>query len=130
METTCENMLLHQQSIVNLTLMKMLTPSYKQIITCIYYRFKVIIIIILYFLNFSLINKISPSLSIYLSYPKPALQNAVAIFTCGSAIWYIIYLLPPSLRDHQPNGSRYIFIICKNVSAYMLKTNNKILEQI
>ena len=49
METTCENMLLHQQSIVNITLMKMLTPSYKQIITCIYYKFKVIIIIILYF---------------------------------------------------------------------------------
>ena len=76
------------------------------------------------------INNISPSLSIYLPYPTPALQNAVAIFTCGSAIWYIIYLLPPSLRDHQPNGSRYILIICKNVSAYMLKTNNKILEQI
>ena len=49
METTCENMLFHQQSIVNLTLLKMLTPSYKQIITCIYYSFKVIIIIILYF---------------------------------------------------------------------------------
>lgn len=57
METTCENMLLYQQSIVNLTLMKMLTPSYKQIITCIFYRFKVIIIIILSFCDIY-INKL------------------------------------------------------------------------